>query len=252
MAGLWKRIQRSKAAVRFAADAIAFYVRLVHATTRWDIRGAEHAQRLWAANKPFILTFWHGRLLMIPSAWRRDRAMHMLISQHRDGELIARAMDPFGIGTVRGSGAKAGKKAKGGSGALRVIVRQLKLNEYAGFTPDGPRGPRMRAGTGVIAAARLARVPILPITYAVTRRRVINSWDRFILPWPFNRGVYLWGEPVDVYSDETETPEQAALRLEAVMNALCDQADRLCGHLPIQPDERAPEPDADPIAGSHA
>jgi lysophospholipid acyltransferase (LPLAT)-like uncharacterized protein len=235
MAGLWKRIQRSKPAVRFAADAIAFYVRLVRNTTRWDIRGAEHPEAFWSDNRPFILTFWHGRLLLIPPTWRRDRRMHMLISQHRDGELIARAMDPFGIGTVRGSAAKAGKKDKGGSGALRVMVRQLKLNEYAGFTPDGPRGPRMRASTGVIAAARLAKVPILPVTYAVKRCLVLNSWDRFILPWPFNRGVYLWGEPIDVHSDTTESPEQAALRLEAIMNGLCDEADRLCGHAPIPP-----------------
>lgn len=240
MAGLWKRIQRSKPAVRFAADAIAFYVRLVRNTTRWDIYGAEHPEAFWSDNRPFILTFWHGRLLLIPPVWRRDRRMHMLISQHRDGELIARAMDPFGIGTVRGSAAKAGKKDKGGSGALRVMVRQLKHNEYAGFTPDGPRGPRMRASTGVIAAARLAKVPILPVTYAVKRRRVLNSWDRFILPWPFNRGVYLWGEPIDVHSDETETSEQAALRLETAMNALCDRADALCGHAPIPPGDRLP------------
>lgn len=245
MGGLWKRIQRSKPAVRFAADAIAFYVRLVRNTTRWDIRGAEHPEAFWSENRPFILTFWHGRLLMIPPTWRSDRRMHMLISQHRDGELIARAMDPFGIGTVRGSAAKAGKKDKGGSGALRVMVRQLKLNEYAGFTPDGPRGPRMRASTGVIAAARLAKVPILPVTYAVKRRRVLNSWDRFILPWPFNRGVYLWGEPIDVHSDTTESPEQAALRLETIMNGLCDEADRLCGHAPIAPADRLPTAGSD-------
>lgn len=238
MSGWSKRILRSKAAVRLAADAIAFYVRLVYATSRWQTIGGEHPAHFWSNNQPFILSFWHGRLLMIPAVWRRSAPMHMLISQHRDGELIARAMDPFGIGTVRGSGAKAGKKDKGGMGALRHIVRQLKAGEYAGFTPDGPRGPRMRASTGVIAAARLARVPVLPVTYAVKRRRVINSWDRFILPWPFNRGVYLWGDPIDVHSDETETPEQAALRLETAMNALCDRADALCGHSPIPPGDR--------------
>lgn len=241
MAGLWKRIQRSKPAVRFAADAIAFYVRLVHKTTRWDIRGGEHPNSYWAENKPFILAFWHGRLLMIPPTWRRDRTMHMLISQHRDGELIARAMDPFGIGTVRGSGAKAGKKDKGGGAALRIIVRQLKLNEYAGFTPDGPRGPRMRAGSGVVAAARLAKAPIIPLTYAVKRCRVINSWDRFILPWPFNRGIYIWGAPIDVHSDESESLEAATLRVETIMNAHCAEADAFCGHTPIAP-ASGPEP----------
>lgn len=243
MAGWSKRILRSKPAVRLAANLIALYMRLVHATTRWQIIGGEHPKGFWDNHRPFILSFWHGRLLMMPAAWRKGVPMNVLISQHRDGELIARAMDRFGIDAIRGSAAKAGKKDKGGSGALRGIVRQLKANEYAGFTPDGPRGPRMRASVGIIAAARLARVPILPLTYAVARRRVINSWDRFILPWPFNRGVYLWGEPIDVCGDETETPEQAALRLERVMNALCDQADALCGHAPIIPADRLPAED---------
>lgn len=234
MAGFWKHVARSRVAVRFAADCIAFYIRLVRATSRWEIRGGEYPESYWSQNRPFVLAFWHGRLLMIPSIWRKDRTIHMLISQHRDGELIARAMDPFGIQAVRGSGAKAGKKDKGGSAALRIIVRQLKLDSYVGFTPDGPRGPRMRAGSGVVAAARLAKVPIIPVTYAIKRRRVINSWDRFIVPWPFNRGIYLWGEPIDV-SDETETAEQAALRVEVALNALCAEADGLFGHAPIEP-----------------
>jgi lysophospholipid acyltransferase (LPLAT)-like uncharacterized protein len=235
MANWSKRILQSKAAVRLAANTIALYIRFVHVSSRWQTIGGEHPAAFWAADKSFIMSFWHGRLLMVPPACRHDRKIHMLISQHRDGELIARAMDPFGIGTIRGSAGKAGKKDKGGMGALRSIVRQLKAGEYAGFTPDGPRGPRMRASVGVVAAGPQAGVPIVPFTYAVTRRRVINSWDRFILPWPFNRGVYLWGEPIDVNSDQTETPEQAALRLETAMNALCDHADALCGHLPIQP-----------------
>jgi lysophospholipid acyltransferase (LPLAT)-like uncharacterized protein len=240
MAGWVKRVLRSKAAMVFATGAISRYVRLVKATSRWQTVGGEHPEKLWDAGKPFILSFWHGRLLMMPLLWRRGSPIHLLISHHRDGELIARAMVPFGFSFIRGSASKPGRKNKGGTGALRAILRQLRLNECVGMTPDGPRGPRMRASSGVVAAARLAQVPILPVTYAVARRRVINSWDRFILPWPFNRGVYLWGEPIDVHSDTTESPEQAALRLETIMNGLCDEADRLCGHAPIAPADRLP------------
>lgn len=229
-----KRILRSTAAVRFTANLIALYIRFVYATSQWEIRGREYPEAFWNAGQPFILAFWHGRLLMIPMAWNLGKPVHMLISQHRDGELIARAMDPFGINTVRGSGAKKGKE-KGGSAALRNILKLLKQNEYAGFTPDGPRGPRMRAGTGIVAAARLAKTPIVPVTYAVRRRKVMSSWDRFILPSPFNRGVFLWGAPVDVHSDPDESVAAATHRLETTMNALTAEADRLCGHLPIDP-----------------
>ncbi|MFN4275179.1 MAG: lysophospholipid acyltransferase family protein [Ferrovibrio sp.] len=217
-----------------AADTIALYVRFVRATSRWETFGAEHPQSFWRDGKPFITAFWHGRLLMMPPAWTTTLPMHVLISQHRDGELIARAMDPFGIGTVRGSTAKGGK-AKGGTAALRSILQLLKQGEYVTFTPDGPRGPRMRASTGIVAAARLAKVPILPLTYGAARRRIAASWDRFIIPWPFNRGIYIWGEPIDVHSDPNESLEQAALRVETALNTLCEAADRHYSQPPVEP-----------------
>lgn len=236
MATLLKRVLRSRLAVRLAADAVALYIRLVHLTSRWETHGAEHAAAFWASGRPFIGAFWHGRLLMMPPSWTTPRPMHVLISQHRDGELIARAMDRFGLHTVRGSAAKAGGSDKGGRAALRAILQLLKQGEYVTFTPDGPRGPRMRASTGIVAAARLAGVPIVPATYAVRRRRLANSWDRFLIPWPFNHGLYLWGAPIDV-SDAAEPLEQAARRVELALNALCDEADRLCGQSPVPPAE---------------
>lgn len=236
MRKFFKRLARSPFAVRVAAAAIAFYIRLVHLTSRWETLGGEHPAAFWNGGKPFIGAFWHGRLLMMPPSWTISKPMHVLISQHRDGELIARAMDRFGLHTVRGSAAKAGGSDKGGRAALRAILQLLKQGEYVTFTPDGPRGPRMRASTGIVAAARLAGVPILPATYAVHRRRLARSWDRFLIPWPFNRGVYLWGPPIDV-SDAAEPLDQAALRVEQALNSLCDEADLRCGQPAVPPAE---------------
>lgn len=239
MPGWSKRILRSKAAVRLAAGAIYLYVRFVYATSRWQSRGQDGPEQLGAAGQPFIVSFWHGRLLMMPLAWTVKKPLQVLISHHRDGELIARAMDPFGLGTIRGSTAKGGRE-KGGAAALRSILQALKQGCYIAITPDGPRGPRMRASTGAVAAARLAKAPIFPLAYGVARRKVISSWDRFIIPLPLNRGIFLWGEPIDVHSDTAEPLEQAALRLEAAMNALYDEADRLCGQTPVAPADRLP------------
>ncbi len=235
MAGTLKRILQSPWVVRLAADAIALYVRLVRATSRWETRGEENIRAFWDSDKACIVAFWHGRLLMMPPAWKSPRKMHVLISQHRDGELIARAMDRFGILSIRGSSAKRGQD-KGGGAALRGIVQTLKRGDFIGFTPDGPRGPRMRAALGVVAAARLGRGPIVPICYGVARRHAFRSWDRFLLPWPFNRGVTIWGEPIDV-SDTHETLEEAAARVEAAMNAMADACDRLCNAETIAPAE---------------
>jgi lysophospholipid acyltransferase (LPLAT)-like uncharacterized protein len=236
-----KRLLRSRAAVRLAANTIALYVRLVRATSRWQTIGAEYPQAHWDQHKPCVVAFWHGRLLMLPTAWYDSPiTMHMLISQHRDGELIARTMDPFGIATVRGSTAnpKKAEKDKGGRAALRTLLGLLKDGNAIGITPDGPRGPRMQASPGVIAAARLAKVPILPITYSARRRKLFNTWDRFLLPTLFTSGVTIWGEPIDVFSNSEESLEQAALRVEAALNAITAEADRLCGHAPVEPAPR--------------
>ncbi|WP_341705346.1 lysophospholipid acyltransferase family protein [Ferrovibrio sp.] len=236
MRALLKRFLHSRLAVRIGADAVALYVRLVRFSSRWQLLGSEHPAPFWQDGRPFITAFWHGRLLMMPTAWTGRRPVSVLISQHRDGELIARAMSAFDIGTIRGSAAKNGRD-KGGGAALRAIVQRLRQGEYVTITPDGPRGPRMRAGIGIVAAARLARVPILPAAYAVARRRVARSWDRFIIPWPFNRGVFIWGAPIDV-SDAEESIEQAAQRVEDALNRLTAEADRLCGQMPVEPAER--------------
>lgn len=168
---------------------------------------------------------------MLPYCWRQGLEMNMLISQHRDGDLIARTIGHFGLGAVRGSTAKAGKQNKGGSGALRAMVKKLAQGNYAGVTPDGPRGPRQHADSGVIALARLAGVPVIPVTFATTRRIHAKSWDRFLIALPFSRGVFVWGDPIFVARDaDAQQLAQDRQTLEDSLNRITAEADRLCGH----------------------
>jgi lysophospholipid acyltransferase (LPLAT)-like uncharacterized protein len=228
--GWTKRILRADRTRRILCRLVAAYIRLVHATSRFTTEAGEVPAQYWREHKPFILAFWHGRLLMAPMAWPHDTTMNMLISGHNDGRIIADAIHHFGLGTIVGS------KSKGGSSALRAIVRALNDGQNVGFTPDGPRGPCMRVSAGVIAAARLGRVPIIPLSYATTRRRLLGSWDRFHLALPFSRGLFLWGEPIRVPPDADATEqERLRLMLEDRMNALTAEADRRCGHAPIDP-----------------
>jgi lysophospholipid acyltransferase (LPLAT)-like uncharacterized protein len=225
-----KDLARKEWARRIACWAMAQYIRVVRRTGRWTVRGDRLPRRLWAEGRPFILAFWHGRLLMMPYCWDRRVPIKMLISQHIDGRLIARTVGHFGIDTV------AGSSSKGGTAALRGILKALKAGECVGFTPDGPRGPRMRASPGVVNAARLAGVPILPCSYGVTNRRVLRSWDRFLLALPFGRGILLWGDPIEVPRDADEAALEAARRaVEDSLNALTREADLLCGTEPVEP-----------------
>lgn len=241
--GLLKTIGRSAPVRATACFLAAGYIRLVHATSSWRVVNGEVPQRFWDERKPFILAFWHGRILMMPYCWPRDRRMNMLISRHRDGGLIADTIAWFGLGVVRGSTAKPGRERdKGAQAALMEMIRKLRGGEYVGITPDGPRGPRMRASEGVAAVARLAGVPVIACSYATKRRRVLSSWDRFAVALPFTRGVFVWGEPIAVPAGaKGEALDAARLQVEASLNAVTREADRLAGHDPdaILPDDPA-------------
>src|SRR6185503_2300433 len=136
------------------ACAAAAYLRLVHRTTRWQRVGIDDAVRRAMADgrTAAVACFWHGRMLMMPFARVRPYAYSILISSHRDGRLIARAVAWLGIETIVGS------STRGGAGATMACIDRLRRgNAVICITPDGPRGPRMRANLGAIEMARLAR-----------------------------------------------------------------------------------------------
>ena len=229
MAGA-KRLLRSEPARLFLCWLIHLYIRLVYATVRWTVEGADIPLRLRREGKPFILAFWHGRLLMIPMAWQRLAPMHMLISGHRDGRIIADAVRYFGVDSI------AGSSNAGGSAALRAMVRHIRNKECVGITPDGPNGPAMRATSGIVAASRLSGAPILPVTYATRPRRILATWDRFHFPFPFGRGIYLWGEPIEVPQDLDDSGlELWRRRVEERMIEQTAEADRRVGNAATAP-----------------
>ncbi|MBI3452918.1 MAG: lysophospholipid acyltransferase family protein [Rhodospirillales bacterium] len=210
-----KRLFRSDPVQRLLARLIAFYIRFVHATSRQTIHGAEIVARQLATGRPLIGCFWHGRMMLMPRFWTAPVPMRMLISRHRDGRLIARTIALLGFPTITGS------SSRGGATALREIVRTLKDGDCVCVTPDGPRGPRMRAAPGLVAAARLAGVPVIPATFSTTRGRELGSWDRLLFALPFGRIVFVIGEPVEVPPDADEAALEAArATVEARLNAV--------------------------------
>jgi lysophospholipid acyltransferase (LPLAT)-like uncharacterized protein len=242
---VWRRFLRSAALRRVACWVTHCYIRFVYLTNRWSVEGGEWTHQLTREGRTFIVAFWHGRLLMMPLAWHGLTSFHVLISAHRDGRIIAGAMTYFGIETI------AGSTSRGGSSALRAILKRLKAGGCVGITPDGPRGPAMTVSIGIINIARLAGVPIVPVAYATSRRRVLATWDRFHLALPFGRGVFLFGEPIGLAAElDEEGLEKARRLLQTRMVEMAREADRLVGHempLPlIAADSSRP---AGPIAG---
>jgi lysophospholipid acyltransferase (LPLAT)-like uncharacterized protein len=232
-----KRLLRSKPVQVVLAWLAAQYIRLLYLTTQWTVVCPPSTESRLSTGKPFIACFWHGRMIVMRAALPRGTTMHVLISEHRDGQLISRAVANLGVATV------AGSSRRGGASALRSMDRLLAQGESIGITPDGPRGPRMRAKPGAIKAAQLSGVPILPVSGSVGRRRILQSWDRFCLALPFSRGIIHWGEPIEVprEADETEV-ERLRLLLEDGLNALTAEADRDFGQAAIEPAAETPSP----------
>ncbi len=226
-AAAWRSIIRYRRLRRIASWGIHLYIRFVYATNLWSVEGRHWPSRLRAEGRGFIGAFWHGRMMMMPMAWQRMAPMHMLISAHRDGQIIAGAMTYFGIQSI------AGSTRRGGSAALRAMLKRLKEGHCVAITPDGPRGPAMSVSIGIVNLARLAQVPIQPGTYATSRRRLLSTWDRYHLALPFGRGVFLWGEPIEIDPDLDEAGLERARRLvEERMLEMLRQADCRVGHPP--------------------
>lgn len=233
-----KSILKSDAVRRFACWLGSLYIRLVWHTSRWDVEGREPLDERADAGKPTILCFWHGRLLVMPCCWQRPEPFQMLISEHRDGALIANIIKHFGIGWIKGSTSKSGTQ-KGGAQALRNMLKALKAGEYVGITPDGPRGPRMRASEGIVIAARMSGAAIIPVTYGIRSGKVLGTWDRFLIGMPFSKGYVRYGAPIDVPRNaDADALDAARRQLEASLNERTAECDRLSGREPVAPAEQ--------------
>ncbi len=166
---------------------IAVVLRLLAFTWRIELNDrAGIARSIDGSFQPVVWVLWHNRLLIVPILYERffrQRKGAALISQSKDGDLLARCIRRFGGGVVRGS------TSRGGSGALTILKRLLAENCDVYITPDGPRGPRYNMGPGAVWLARSSGAPILPVNVEYSRVWRLGRWDGFIVPKPFARVV---------------------------------------------------------------
>lgn len=183
-------------------------IRLLHGTMRIDFCGEERLREFWQRGEHMILPFWHDQLLLMVMGYRGP-LVKTLISASKDGELLARAMRYFGHDAVRGS------SSKGGRAAFKELLALSREPVDLVLTPDGPKGPRHELKDGVIQLARLSGRAVVPMAFVCSRGYRFASWDRFLLPYPFSRGVYSFGEPI--YFDQTEGVTGFRQRLKEAM-----------------------------------
>lgn len=157
-------------------------------TCRWTIVGEEEYGRLRRSRKPVILAMWHGRIFVVPYFFR-NRGIMPLVSPSRDGEIPATMMDHWGYKTLRGSSSHSIVKA------WNVMVRELQSGGEVIIVPDGPRGPDRVLKEGCLKLSQATGAAVVPFTFSASRKKVLKSWDKFLMFPPFSRVVALYGLP---------------------------------------------------------
>jgi lysophospholipid acyltransferase (LPLAT)-like uncharacterized protein len=186
-------------------------------TWRYRVKNGEALATARATGRGFVFSLWHGHLL--PLLWHhRGQGVVVLISEHRDGEMVARAATSLGFGLIRGS------TTRGAGRALISMVRALESGVEIAITPDGPRGPARKFAPGALVAAQRSDALILPVAIAADRAWRLKSWDGFLIPKPFARVTVAYAHPEKVNAADPRAAVNEGGRFEALMESAADLA----------------------------
>lgn len=207
---------------KWVAALIGFFVPLLHRTWRITLENEAAMQALVEKHGAVVLVTWHGRML-VPIACTRNRGYYALVSRSRDGGMLCAIFERLGWKLIRGST---------GRNAIEALRQGCEVLSHPGtvlaFTPDGPRGPRNIAKSGMIYFAQKTGKPIVPVGVSARPRRLLKSWDKFQVPLPFARCFWMYGDPI--YASPTDDCEELTCRVQDAINALEAHADRQMGY----------------------
>ncbi len=183
----------------------------------WRIRdvGRDELIARTANDSRVIYSLWHGQ--MLPILYQHKYPTCVMVSEHRDGEIIARILRMFGFSAFRGS------SSRGGARALLEGVRLLKTTDVA-ITPDGPRGPRHSFAPGALLLSLRANVSVCPVVAYADRKWTMGSWDALEIPKPFARVTVLYGKRVSV---NAASARDAADQSEQFRQIMLSESERL-------------------------
>jgi len=218
---LFKKISKTNFAMHLTSFLCYWYVRFVAFTTRWERRDIDVFYQNLKEHKAVIFVAWHGRIAFAPYFWNKCAKLSALVSPHRDGQLIAGLLKRFGIENISGSTNENPRAA-----AVKLL-RELKNNNSIAIIPDGPRGPSMTMSMSPLYYAKTTGKPIICMTYSIANSKILGkSWDRMLLPFPFQKGIVAVTKPFFI---EKNTPkeklEEYRVKIENELNNLTWQID---------------------------
>lgn len=230
---------------RLLSGIAAGFVRLLGRTVRLRIGREDDVKTLVEQHGGVILVTWHGRTLL--PIWHFRGLGHVaLISLSRDGDFLTQTFRYLGWRVVRGSTGRRGVQA-----TREVLTLLEQPGTVVAFTPDGPRGPARRVQPGAVYFALKSGKPLVPAGITAYPRWQAKSWDRFLVPNFFSRGLWLFGDPVFVRSGDDI--EAVCRQLDAAIDALEAQAEEELGvPEPLRAVKAATPPAAPPTAAAEA
>ena len=190
--------------IKIVPFILQLFVRFIYLTNKKTY----HATTKLDENENFIVSMWHGDLLMQPFNYQNFRpkgTVKAIISEHRDGEAIRKTVEYLGIGSL------AGSSTRGGAKALIGAIRSIKNGVDIAITPDGPKGPIYSVADGVVIISQKTKAKILPFSCVPSKYWKMKSWDKFIIPKPFGKIDFYIGDPIDVTGMDIEEAKTLVL-----------------------------------------
>jgi hypothetical protein len=214
---------------------VVTYIKIVYFTSKKIFIGDETVMQRFKDRQPTIIAMWHRSIMLCPFISNHIKKVNKvnkiasLASKHGDGKLVGNVMKKFDIINIAGSTRDSKISGRGiNISDLKAIFRALKDQLGLAITPDGPRGPSQKINGEIIKIAKLSSVPILPAAIGYSRFFLLNSWDKLIIPFPFGKICYCYGDLffVDKNSTEQEIANLNSL-LEQKINLVAQSADKI-------------------------
>ena len=202
-----KRFSKTSFGQKFIGFLFYLITKIIFLSIRWKFYNEDQKSNIFNVDNQYIFCCWHNRLFLGPHLLPRNRIINALQSSHSDGMITSIAFKYLGMNVILGS------SMKGGMQAFRKMVKCIQNGESIAITPDGPKGPKETVKEGVVKLAQITGTPIVPLVWTTKKFKLINSWDHFVIPFPFSKGVYSFGKPIYVDKKISENNFEI-LRLE--------------------------------------